>query len=103
MSFQNQANLVTDQEFQSRCSACVFTQAQTFKDDGRQDIAALAKRHLQVPTEIPVIWAAFMAASPGFADQTDPAAITDGDILSSVQANWPTVASVHYNPDGTHR
>lgn len=103
MSFVNQAALVADQAFQSRGAACVFQQAEIFKDDGRADIAALALRHLQIPVEIGNVWPAFLAAAPGFADQADSSAITDAQILSAVQADWPTVAQAHYNADGTPR
>lgn len=103
MSYASQAALVVDEEFQDRGSAAVFGQAVIFKDDGRADLAALAKRHMRVPAEIPVIWAAFLAAAPGFADQPESSAITDADILAAVQSGWPTVAAVHYNPDGSNR
>ena len=33
----------------------------------------------------------------------DSSQITDGDILSAVQAEWPTVAALFYDTDGSPR
>jgi hypothetical protein len=102
MTLAGQASLVDDTALQGRAAACVFGQAEIYKDDGRPDIAALARYHLKSPSLIQTIWAPFIAAAPGFADHAgDSSAITDGDLLATVQADWPTVAALWFAPDGT--
>lgn len=102
MSYEQQTRLRSDGSLQARTSAVVFEQALIFKDDGRLDMAALAKRHLADASEVLTIWMPYMAATPGFADHAlDTSQITDADLLAATQAHWPTVASVFYNDDGS--
>jgi hypothetical protein len=97
MTYANQATLAADLEFYGRVTACTQEQANTFKDDGRPDIAALAENVLADSGLTSwFIW--LVATQPGFGDTADGTAITDGQILSAVQAVWPTVAAVHTPP-----
>ena len=101
MTYENQHKLLEDSAFQNRGAACVFEQAEIFKDDGRPDIAALAKYHLRSPGNITYTWGSYLAAAPGFADSADDStAIDDGQILAAVQADWPTVAAVYFDSTG---
>lgn len=102
MSYEDQARLRADGPLQSRTSTAVFEQATIFKDDGRADIAALARRHLGYAAGVLEVWMPFVATAPGFADHADDtSAITDADLLAAVQGGWPVVASVYYQADGT--
>jgi hypothetical protein len=115
MTYKVQSQLVADAEFQMRCQAVFTEQAFHFKDDGRGDMAALANKLLMAPnvplagsSSVPYTFINLLAASPGFADEVDngdgtidSSKITDGELLSATQAQWPTVASLFYNPDGT--
>jgi hypothetical protein len=103
MSYLSQARLAVDGPFVARSRAALTNQSLIFKDDGRADIAALAESLLKVgnPQEINT-FLDVLAASPGFAemvdtgDGIDSTQITDGDILSAVQAEYPTVAALFY-------
>lgn len=101
MSYLAQAELRVDGPLQARTVACVFEQATIYTDDGRPDIAALADLHLRDSTTVLGVWMPFVAAAPGFADHESSEDITDADLLAAVQADWPKVASVFYNADGT--
>lgn len=84
MSYSDQALLSVDQDFMTRLAACAAVE-------------------IELGDEHPMVWSArnqwAVAASPGFADKyayaiatgvnrpgNDPAVISDGDILSAVQA-----------------
>ena len=108
MSYLTQWRLAADDEFISRSRAALTNQATVFKDDQRADIAALAASLLTAanPQES-VTYVGMLAASPGFADTAgngdgtvDSTKIDDAEILSAVQAQWPTVAALFYAPDG---
>lgn len=96
MSFQSQSDLTRDEKFQQRITACAVQQADIFKNDGRADIAQLATAIIVNPVNatglIPLA-----AAAPDFRDSTEPQ-VSDGQILSVVQAIWPTYAAALYPP-----
>jgi hypothetical protein len=108
MSYLSQWRLAADDEFVSRCRAALVGQAEVFKDDDRADIAALATSLLTAATpQESLTFIGLLAAAPGFADKVDQgdgtinsSLIVDGEILSAVQAEWPTVAALFYGPDG---
>lgn len=95
MSYENSARLGFDPSFRDRTITCCKEQALVFKDDGRPDIAALADSIIRNPSNAQGV-VELVCVAPGFGDQTDPSAITDGEILSAVQAQWPTYAAVVY-------
>jgi len=107
MTYHAQAQLEQDYWFQHRSRAAAVQQAEIYKDDQRPDFVALAEA--VVRDEGPT--AAFPrlnAAGPGIADKADngdgtidSSKVTDADLLSLTQANWPTVAGLYYAPDGT--
>jgi hypothetical protein len=57
------------------------------------------------------LWVTFnrlAAAGPGIADKADngdgtvdQSKVTDADLLSLTQANWPTVAGLYFQEDGS--
>jgi len=104
MSYESQASLTQDIGFNARCRSALTNQAAIYKDDSRQDISSLATSLLvaKVPQETET-FIAMLAAAPGFADKVDngdgsidSSKIDDAEILSAVQAEWPTVAALFY-------
>lgn len=116
MSYEVQAALVRDSDFQSRCQSVFTEQALIFKDDGRGDMAALANQLLRNPN---ALWGGsssvfncflnILAGSPGFANEVDKpegidsSQISDGELLAGTQAQWPVVAGLYYNSDGSQK
>jgi hypothetical protein len=103
-----QYQLTYDSDFVYRGRSCTAEQAMTFKDDTRGDIAALGNAVLTNVAGPQLTFQTLLGGAPGFADAAtlpdggvDSSLITDGQILSAVQAFWPTVAALYFNPDGT--
>ncbi len=108
MSYQSQAQLENDPEFQQRTRSVCVQQAGTFRNDARPSWVAVANGILK---DEGGLWACFNrldAGGPGIADKVeqpnggiDQSLATDDDLLSLTQANWPTVAALYFNEDGT--
>jgi hypothetical protein len=108
VSYQAAALLTQDGLFQSRSSACATEQAEAFRNDQRPEWVATAEACLRGDA---IIYAAFYrlaSAGPGIADKADngdgtvdQAKVTDADLLSLTQANWPTVAGLYFTEDGS--
>jgi hypothetical protein len=105
MSYQAQALLETDADFQARSRGVVTQQATTFKDDQRPEFVAVAEAVLRGDAEILACFVRLAAAGPGIADKVDngdgtidQSKVTDPDLLSLTQANWPTVAELYPEP-----
>jgi hypothetical protein len=110
MSYQTQAQLEADYWFQQRNRAAGIQQAETYKDDARPNFVAMAGAVLRDEAGPGPTLNRMAAGGPGIADKVDKgdgtidqALVTDADILSLTQANWPTVASLFFNDDGTPR
>ena len=108
MSYQVISDLTSDPAFTARIRACVIEQSATFKDDTRLDIQTLALDVLRGGASGPMIsFNQLTAAAPGIADTAttpdgiDQSLIDDPDILAAVQAEYPTVAGLHYTSEGT--
>lgn len=108
MSYEAQAQLELDHDFQVRVRSCCVQQAGTFKDDQRPAWAALADGVLRDDGGYISTFVRMDAAGPGIADKVDngdgtvdQAKVTDADLLSLTQANWPTVAGLYFAEDGT--
>jgi hypothetical protein len=109
MTYLNQWHLTFNNDFVSRCRAALTNQASVFKDDGRTDVAALAEAILMgSPTAVFITWQNLLAASPDFVEiatnpdgTIDSSNIDDANILAAIQAQWPTVADLYFNSDGT--
>lgn len=106
MSYQSQHELQTDPTFVGRCQAAMTQQALVFKDDEQGDIAALADTVLRAGGQAETSFIEMLAASPGFAEKVetaegiDQSLIADVELLAAVQALWPTVAALYFDPSG---
>jgi hypothetical protein len=107
MSYQSQAQLENDPEFQQRTRSVTVQQAGTFRNDARPSWVAVANGILK---DEGGLWACFNrldASGPDISDKVeiadgiDQSLVTDGDLLALTQANWPTVAGLYFNEDGT--
>lgn len=108
MSYLSINQLTGDITFGGRVTAAATEQSETFKDDGRPDIAGTARDVLRGDGNILNTFIRISAAGPGIGDKADngdgtvdQARITDADLLSLVQGNFPTVADLFYTADGT--
>ena len=108
MSYETQALLEADYDFQLRSRAAAIQQADYLKDDPAADLAALAAAILRDDAGPAAALIRLDAAGPGIADKVDvgdggidSSLVTDADLLSLTQANFPTVAALYYAPDGT--
>jgi hypothetical protein len=93
MSFSTVARCVNDQAFVDRVTACI-AQEQIAKGEMAAPISILGNMLWEVAgaNDVEQAYASALAAdnpNPG----GDEAVITDGMILSHVQANWPAPAS----------
>lgn len=109
MSYLAQSLLAQDSIFGSRVYAADLQQAHIFKDDARPSYVALASEIMrQGGGEVDVTFLRLAAAGPGIADKVDNGDgtisqenVTDADLLSLTQANWPLVADLYYAEDGS--
>jgi hypothetical protein len=92
MTYQSQAALSADREFADRLGAALTTEARALTDD------PVGRVVMSYPAQGVQWFLPFVSSAPGFADRYTgggQSAITDGDLLSSVQASWADVAAVH--------
>jgi hypothetical protein len=108
VSYQAQWLLTYDDPFTARSRAAIINQATIFKDDARPDIATLAESLLRGGAAQFGTFQSLLGAAPGFADKADngdgtvdSSKIADAEILSAVQADFPTVAALYFTADGT--
>lgn len=94
MSYQDQANLAQDTEFAERLGSGLATEAKA--KVGVTDLAGLI---LRSPAEGARIFMPWVSTAPTF-DSTyadgGQSAITDGMILSAIQAYWDDVEKVYF-------
>jgi len=95
VSYHTQFQLTNDSDFNGRCQSAAVQQAATFADH----VADAVRRG---DTEILSTFVRLNAAGPGIADKVDlgdgiidQSLVTDPDLLSLTQANWPTVAALY--------
>ena len=108
MSYLAVDQLSNDTAFAGRNRACCMEQAETFKDDTRADIVAVADAILRDEGGLYLTFTRMAAAGPGIGDKADngdgtidQSKIGDDDILALTQANWPVVAGLYFATDGT--
>ena len=92
MTYADTAALAADQEYRERLAACVFTEAL-----GRPADAFADEIIKGGPTWAASWFGPTVASSPGFGDKYaagGAAAVTDGDLLSAVQAEWDRLAGL---------
>ena len=108
MSYLAQSQLEQDPAFQHRVRAVNTEQAQAFQNDGRPDIAACASAVLRDDSGPGSVLLRLAAGGPGIAAMVDngdgtidQSRVTDDDLLSLTQTNFPTVADLYFDDDGT--
>jgi hypothetical protein len=108
MSYQAQAALEADFYFQQRSRAAAIQQAGIYKDDQRPAWVAVSNALLKEQPGLALAFTRLDAAGPGIGDKVDngdgtidQAKVTDDDLLSLTQANYPVVADLYFNEDGT--
>lgn len=91
MSYESQAGLAVDREFNARLSSALTT-------EGRAQVTdSLGKLIMNSPQHGVTIFMPFVSSAPGFADKFQAggqATIQDLEILSAVQASWADVKTV---------
>jgi len=100
VSYQSQSQLEADPDFRSRARAAAILQATSSQDAIADAILRDEGGPINAITRLD-------AAGPGIADKVDngdgtidQAKVTDADLLSLTQANWPTVAGL-YPPEAS--
>jgi hypothetical protein len=108
MSYQAQYQLETNVDFQGRSRAAAISQAEVYQNDQRPDFVALASGILKDAGGYTQAFTRIDAGGPGIADKVDngdgtidQSKVTDADLLSLTQANFPVVAGLYFNDDGT--
>ena len=108
MSYLAQDQLMNDNTFSGRSRAAALQQAEIFKDDQRPSLVSTANAVMRDEGAVVSTFTRLNAAGPGIADKVDngdgtidQAKVTDADLLSLTQANWPTVAELYFAEDGT--
>jgi hypothetical protein len=107
MSYSAQYLLSIDSIFNGRCFAAATQQAESFVNDQRPDWVATAKAVLRGETEKLGAFVRTNAGGPSIAEKVDngdgtidQSKVTDEDLLSLTQANWPIVAGLYYDASG---
>lgn len=104
MSYSVIDALTNDALLAGRVRAATTEQAETYIADARPDWQALSREALRGGAEPYLAFTRYTAAAPGIADKAgdppDQTQVTDGDILTVVQNQWGTVASLYYDADG---
>lgn len=93
MTFADTAALAADPDYQSRLAACVVTESLGKPGDSLADAVIL-----NGPQFAARVFGPTVASAPGFGDKYaagGAAGITDGDLLSAVQASWARLSDVH--------
>jgi hypothetical protein len=91
MTYQAQADLSQDEAFAERLGAALTT-------EGRARTDYVARVVMTYPPQGVQWFMPFISSAPGFADKFATGgqeSITDGDLLSAVQASWADVGAVH--------
>ena len=96
MSYQSSADLAVDAVFQQRMTSCLIEQATTYKDDPKADFVQLSDTILRSPYGVLSQFCQQAATQPAFNEAQSEVDITDAQILSVVQALYPTIAALNY-------
>lgn len=108
MSYITQSQLGQDEDFKARSTSAAVEQATVFRNDGRPHFVSLSNVILKGSYEHILAFVRFNAVGPGMDDQVDngdgtidQSQVTDGDLLALTQANFPVIAELYFNEDGT--
>lgn len=97
MTYADSAALSEDQQFKDRLGASLNIESLGKPDD------PLANRILGTTVGGWGMFMPFVSSAPGFGDKYAAGgqeSITDGDLLSAVQASWARVAAIHTPSNG---
>lgn len=107
MSYQSANQLQNDGAFNGRNQSVCLQQAEVFKDDARPGWVSLANGIMRDEGGLTQTFVRLAANGPGIADKVDNGdgtidqeKVTDADLLSLTQANWPVVAGLYFDADG---
>lgn len=110
MSYHTQSLLETNPDFQRRVLSVNLQQADYYRNAAGLDQKALAESVLRNEPGPQQTLLRMDAGAPGIADKVDngdgtidQTLVTDADLLSLTQANWPIVAGLYFAEDGTPR
>lgn len=92
MAYADRAALVTDPEFIGRLNACVTNEAMPKAQAGD----GFGERLMTSWGWGGTIFMPWISSAPGFDVPQDQ--VTDGMLLSAVQASWATVEALNYTP-----
>jgi hypothetical protein len=106
MSYASMAQLAKDQDFQDRVKVCATIECQSRLDDpNRADWSNLAYDTLRGADHVMDSFIRFTAQTQAVADAAgdppDQSQVTDEGISTAVDAAYPVISSLWYNPDGT--
>lgn len=97
MTYASEAALANDPAFADRLKACLCKEAQVKLGADPDD--PLSQTILRTPETGTEWFMPFISTAPGFGEAYELAGsqydVTDGMLLSAVQANWDTVAELH--------
>lgn len=91
MSYDDISRLMADQAFLARLSAGVVQESKAKND-------WVATQALRSPQTGGTMFSPFVSTEPGFSDayaEGGQESITDGQMLSAIQANWDAVLTVY--------
>jgi len=108
VSYEAQHALTYDPAWNNRWRACLTQQANGFRSDSRADVAALSESILRGDNgSVLLTFQTSLGAAPGLADKADngdgtvdSSRISDAEILSNVQAQYPSIASLYFLDTG---
>lgn len=92
MGYQDVADLATDANFRARLAACLASESVGKTGDGLADLI------LRNPSSGANMFMPLVSSAPGFGDKYATGgqeAVTDGDLLSAVQASWAKVTALY--------
>jgi len=108
VSYHTQALLEQDGTFQGRLFAANIQQADYFKDSQLADEKALAAAIMRDDPGPAAAFLRLACAGPGISDKVDKgdgtidqSQVTDADLLSLTQGDWPVVTGLYFNVDGS--
>jgi hypothetical protein len=106
--------LANQSDFNPRVTFCCVQQSETFINSALPQFVSLANALLTGNGGMQYTFVRMVAAGPGMAEKADTgqtndlgqpivdqSLILDADILAAVQSDFPTVAGLYFNEDGT--
>jgi hypothetical protein len=107
MSYAVQGQLESDTDFAARCRAVIEEQSLVYINDGRPDFQAMAMSLLRIEPTTLNAFSRMLLSTPGFADSADMGDgtiesdnITDADLLSATQGQYPTMVTLFFDAEG---